>query len=195
VNHDVLCRPVDDLASLLDRCGQGDQQAFAQLYDATAPRAYGVALRVVRDHKLAEDITQEAYLELWRGCRRYDRARGSAIGWLMTIVHRRAVDRVRSAQATTRREETYLQRELATAELDTTSAAVVTLVEARRVRAALALLSPAQQQAISLAYFEGLTHNQVAATLGAPLGTVKSRIRDGLLRLREALDSLPAHGY
>jgi RNA polymerase sigma-70 factor, ECF subfamily len=93
-----------------------------RLYDATAPRAYGVALRVVRDQKLAEDVTQEAYLELWREFRRYDSARRCAMGLLLTIVHRRAVDRLRSAPATTRREEAYFRREQATPELDTTSA-------------------------------------------------------------------------
>ena len=122
MSHDVFCRPADDLASLLDRCGQGDEEAFTRLYDATAPRAYGVALRVVRDQKLAEDVTQEAYLELWRESRRYDSARRSAMGLLLTIVHRRAVDRLRSAQSTTRREEAYFRREQATPELDTTSA-------------------------------------------------------------------------
>ena len=122
MSHDVFCRPADDLASLLDRCGQGDEEAFTRLYDPTAPRAYGVALRVVRDQKLAEDVTQEAYLELWRESRRYDSARRSAMGLLLTIVHRRAVDRLRSAQATTRREEAYFRREQATPELDTTSA-------------------------------------------------------------------------
>ena len=98
MSHDVLCRPADDLASLLDRCGRGDEEAFTRLYDATAPRAYGVALRVVRNQKLAEDVTQEAYLELWRESRRYDSARRSAMGLLLTIVHRRAVDRLRSAR-------------------------------------------------------------------------------------------------
>jgi RNA polymerase sigma-70 factor, ECF subfamily len=190
VNHEVLWRPTDDLATLLNRCGQGDEEAFVRLYDATAPRAYGLALRVVRDRQLAEDVTQEAYVELWRQSQRYDRARGSAISWLLTIVHRRAVDRIRSAEATTRREEAYFRREQATPEPDITSATALTSLEAHRARAALALLSPAQRQAISLAYFEGLTHVEVAAAVGAPLGTIKFRIRNGLLRLREALDSV-----
>lgn len=183
------CHTADDLAGILDRCAQGDEQAFAQLYDATAARAHGLALRVLRDAGLAEEVTQEAYLEVWRLSERYDRARGSVLAWLLTLVHRRAVDRVRSTQASVRRDEAHLRRSLAGTDVDTTSVTALASLEARQVRAAMALLHPAQRHAISLAYFQGLTYVEVAELVGAPLGTVKSRIRSGLLTLRSALET------
>lgn len=175
-----------DLAELLKLASRGDEAAFAQLYDATAARAFGLAIRVVRDPAQAEEVTQEAYLEIWRTSARFDPARGSAVSWLLTIVHRKAVDRVRSAEATTRRDTKYHQHNQPV-EHDTTAEAVHASLEARRVRGALGTLTAVQRQALELAYFGGYTHTEVASMLDLPVGTAKTRIRDGLIRLRDAM--------
>jgi RNA polymerase sigma-70 factor (ECF subfamily) len=173
-----------DLAALLRQSARGDEQAFAALYDATAARAYGLAVRVVRDPSQAEEVTQEAFLELWRTASRFDPDRGSAISWVLTLVHRKAVDRVRSAEAATRRDTTY-QREQQEVDHDQTAETAHASLEARRVRAAMDQLTPVQREAIELSYFGGYTHTEVATLLGLPLGTAKTRIRDGLIRLRD----------
>jgi len=156
------------------------------LYDATASRVHGLVLRVVRDPAQAEEVTQEAFLEIWRTASRFDPERGSALAWLMTIAHRKAVDRVRSAEATSRRETTY-QQQNQTIDHDTTADAAQASLEAHRVRAALAHLTDVQREAIQLAYFGGYTHTEVAALLDLPVGTAKTRIRDGLIRLRDTI--------
>jgi RNA polymerase sigma-70 factor (ECF subfamily) len=174
------------LAELLQRSARGDRAAFAELYDATAARVHGLAVRVVRDPAQAEEVTQEAFLEIWRTASRYDAARGSAVSWLLTIAHRKAVDRVRSAEAASRRESTYhLQNQ--TVDVDTTAEAATASLEARRVRTALGALTEIQREAIELAYFGGYTHTEVATLLDLPVGTAKTRIRDGLIRLRDTI--------
>jgi RNA polymerase sigma-70 factor, ECF subfamily len=175
-----------DLAGLLQRSARGDEAAFAELYDATSARVYGLALRVVRDPAQSQEVTQEAYLEIWRTSSRYDPARGSAISWMMTIVHRKAVDRVRSAEAASRRETAYHDTHR-TIDHDATADAAESSFEARRVRTALAGLTAVQREALTLAYFGGYTHTEVAQLLDLPVGTAKTRIRDGLIRLRDAL--------
>lgn len=174
------------LAELLQRSARGDRAAFAELYDATAARVHGLAVRVVRDPAQAEEVTQEAFLEIWRTASRFDAARGSAVSWLLTIAHRKAVDRVRSAEAASRRESTYhLQNQ--TVDVDTTAEAATASLEARRVRTALGALTEVQREAIELAYFGGYTHTEVATLLDLPVGTAKTRIRDGLIRLRDTI--------
>lgn len=175
-----------DLADLLKRAGRADEAAFALLYDATAARVYGMALRVVRDPAQAEEVTQEAYLEIWRTASRFDPDRGSALGWLLTITHRTAVDRVRSADASTRRDTSY-HHQNQPVEHDSTSEAAQASLEAHRVRSAMAALTEVQREAVGLAYFGGYTHTEVAKMLDLPVGTAKTRIRDGLIRLRDAL--------
>ncbi|MCB0894913.1 MAG: ECF RNA polymerase sigma factor SigK [Nocardioides sp.] len=175
-----------DLVDLLRRCGRGDEGAFAQLYDATAPRIHGLAVRVVRDPAQAEEVTQEAFLDIWRTAGRYDPDRGSPLSWLLTITHRKAVDRVRAAEAATRRDITYHQRNQPV-EHDSTAEAAHASLEAHRVRGALAHLTEVQREAVSLAYLGGYTHTEVATMLDLPVGTAKTRIRDGLIRLRDAL--------
>ena len=179
------------LGQLLRRSARGDQAAFAKLYDATAARVHGLVLRVVRDPAQADEATQEAFLEIWRTASRFDPDRGSAIGWLLTIGHRRAVDRVRSAEATGRRDTTYNERNQPVAHDSTnddpTAQAASTALEARRVRQAMTTLTEVQREAIELAYFGGYTHTEVATMLDLPLGTAKTRIRDGLIRLRDAM--------
>ena len=174
------------LAGLLRQSARGDEQAFAALYDATSARVHGLVLRVVRDPAQAQEVTQEAYLETWRTAGRFDEGLGSAMSWLMTIAHRKAVDRVRSAEASSRRDTAYHDTN-ATVDHDSTADAAEASFEARRVRNALAGLTIVQREAITLAYFGGYTHTEVATLLDLPVGTAKTRIRDGLIRLRDAL--------
>lgn len=174
------------LGELIARSSRGDETAFAALYDATSARAYGMALRVVRNPAHAEEVVQEAYLDAWRTSSRFDPARGSAMGWLLTIVHRKAVDRVRSAEASSNRDATY-HRESQTVEHDQTAEAAHSSLEAQRVRGAVATLTEVQREALELAYFGGYTHTEVATMLDVPVGTAKTRIRDGLIRLRDAM--------
>ena len=178
--------PATDLSSLLGRCARGDEQAFAALYDETVRRVHGLVLRVVRDPAQAEEVTQEVYLQAWRTASRYDESKGSALAWLMTLAHRRAVDRVRAAEASSRQDTTYHQRTHVVPH-DTTAEAAETSMEARRVRTALAELTTVQREALELAYFGGYTHTEVATMLDLPVGTAKTRIRDGLIRLRDAM--------
>jgi RNA polymerase sigma-70 factor (ECF subfamily) len=178
--------PAPDLAELLRLSSRGDQAAFARLYDATAPRVLGLAVRVVRDPAQAEEVTQEAYLEVWRTAARFDPGRGSPLGWMLTIVHRKAVDRVRAAEASARRDRAYHDRNQPV-DHDSTAEAAQASLDAHRVRGALAHLTEVQREAVSLAYLGGYTHTEVATMLDLPVGTAKTRIRDGLIRLRDAL--------
>jgi len=175
-----------DLAALLKQAARGDRGAFAAVYDATAARVHGLVLRVVRDRAQAEEVTQEVFLEVWRQSSRFDPALGSALAWLMTIAHRKAVDRVRSADSAARRDQTYHQANQMP-DHDVTAEAAQASLEARRVRAAVRDLTDVQREAIELAYFGGYTHTEVAALLDLPLGTAKTRIRDGLIRLRDTI--------
>lgn len=174
------------LAELLTRSGRGDEAAFAELYDAMARRLHGLVLRVVRDPPQSEEVTQEAMVEIWRQASRYDRNLGSPTSWMMTIAHRRAVDRVRSAEASTRRDVAYYEQNQQIAHDETAESASRNL-EGARVRQALTSLTETQRGAVQLAYFGGYTHTEVAGLLNIPLGTAKTRIRDGLIRLRDAL--------
>lgn len=176
----------EHLAVLLQRCGRGDEAAFAELYDAVAPRVLGLVVRVVRDRSQSEEVTQEVLLEVWRHSARFDADQGSATSWILTIAHRRAVDRVRSAEAGSRRESTYHQHTHEPAH-DATAEAAHASLEARRVRQALQSLTEVQREALELAYFGGYTHTEVAALLDLPVGTAKTRIRDGLIRLRDTM--------
>jgi RNA polymerase sigma-70 factor, ECF subfamily len=177
---------VPDLGDLLRRSARADEAAFARLYDATAARLHGLAVRVVRDPAQAEEVTQESFLEIWRTASRFDPDRGSALAWMLTITHRKAVDRVRSAEASTRRDTSYHQQNQPI-DHDATSEAAQASMEARRVRGAMSSLTEVQREAVGLAYLGGYTHTEVATMLDLPLGTAKTRIRDGLIRLRDAL--------
>ncbi|MGE0819046.1 MAG: ECF RNA polymerase sigma factor SigK [Candidatus Nanopelagicales bacterium] len=176
----------DPLAALLARSSRGDESAFAELYDLTAGKAFGLARRVVRDPAQAEEVAQEAYLEIWRQSARFDPARGSALAWMLTIVHRRAVDRVRSAESAQARDRRYAAIGDGPAYDEVEEAATATLDRAR-VRRALETLTDVQREAVTLAYYGGYTHREVSDLLGVPLGTVKTRMRDGLIRLRDTL--------
>jgi len=175
-----------ELAELLRRSALGDETAFAALYDATSRRLFGLVLRIVRDHAMSEEVTQEVYLDVWRHCTRFDPERGSAISWLMTIAHRTAVDRVRASEASRRRDNAHAATHQ-DVEFDTTAESGQATLEAQRVRRALTTLTDAQRSAVELAYLGGYTHTEVARLLDLPLGTAKTRIRDGLIRLRDTL--------
>jgi RNA polymerase sigma-70 factor (ECF subfamily) len=175
----------DDLAGAMVRAGQGDQDAFATVYDATSSRVFGLIVRVVRDRDLAAEVSQEVYLDAWRQAGGFDPERGSVPGWLLTLAHRKAVDRVRSVVRAQGRDQRYADQE--PLEAPPSSEPVVARDEQRRVRSALTALPEAQREALTLAYYDGCTHQQVSARLGVPLGTVKTRIRDGMQRLRRQL--------
>lgn len=172
------------LEDLLRRASRGEEQAFAGLYDATAARVHGLVLRVVRDPAVAQEVTQEAFVEVWRQSARFTPGQGSALGWMLTIAHRRAVDRVRSVEAARRRDEAWHSGTHET-EHDVTAEQATSSLEARRVRAAMDQLTETQREAVRLAFFGGYSHREVATMLGLPLGTAKTRIRDGLIRLRD----------
>lgn len=175
-----------DLAADLRAASRGDQQAFARVYDATSSKMYGLVLRVLRNPAMAEEVTQECYLEIWRLAARYEAERGSALAWMLTIGHRRAVDRVRAVEASDRRDVHY-EQSARMVDHDSTAEAAESRMEAHRVRAALQGLTESQREALELAYFGGYTHTEVAAMLDLPLGTAKTRIRDGLIRLRDTM--------
>ncbi len=173
------------LGELLRMVARGDADAFSRLYDLVAPEVYGLVLRVVRDPAQAEEVAQEVLVEVWRSAARFDPSRGKASTWILTIAHRRAIDRVRSEQAARDRTERVGRPEAIAPE--PVSEAVVGRLDQLRVQAAMASLTDLQRQSIELAYYSGRSHSEIAALLDVPLGTVKTRIRDGLIRLRDTL--------
>ncbi len=189
----MRARPVDIAADLNDptgdllrRAGRGDQSAFAELYDALSPLVYGVVLKVVRDPSQAEEVAQEVFVELWRLAARFDGTKGSAKTWAATLAHRRAIDRVRSEQASRVRQDRDANQTVRP-ERDAVASEVEASFEQVRVRRALTQLSELQREAVELAYFGGHTYREVAVLLNVAEGTVKSRIRDGMIRLRDEL--------
>ena len=171
---------------LLGRVGRGDRAAFGELYDATSPRLFGLVRRLVVDPAQAEEVTQDVYLEIWQNAARFDSAKGNGIAWMFTIAHRRAVDRIRSAQAARDRDLRIGARDL-DVPVDTVAEAAETSIEHERVQGALRELSDLQRECVALAYYGGLTQSEIAERLHVPLGTVKTRLRDGMIRLRTAL--------
>lgn len=174
-----------DPAKWLARVARGDQQAFENVYDQFAGPVYGLVRRVLRDPAQSEEVTQEVLLEVWRTAARFDQARGSAASWVMTIAHRRAIDRVRSESSATAREQKLALGPVAG---DDVAELVETEFDRQRVRRCLAALTPLQSEAVKLAYYGGYSYPQVAELLGVPLGTIKTRIRDGLIRLRDCME-------
>jgi len=177
-----------DLDVLLRRVAHRDAEAFAALYDVTRSRVYGMVARVLRDRGYSEETTQDVYLQVWRTAESYDPASGSALAWLLTLAHRRAVDRVRAEQAASQRDSRYGTATMERA-TDQVSDAVISGEERRRVTECMAGLTELQRECIELAYYRGLTYVQVSERLSANLATVKSRMRDGLRSLRNCLDA------
>jgi RNA polymerase sigma-70 factor (ECF subfamily) len=174
------------LVELVHRSAEGDQDAFAELYDKTSGRIYGIVWRVLRSADHAAEVTQEVYTEVWRQATRFDAAKGSPLAWIATMAHRRAVDRVRSVTREVARDENYAVSGT-TREVDHVWEGVEQRMEAQRVRKGMESLTPIQREALTLAYFGGFTQTEIATRLQLPLGTVKTRVRDGLIRLRDAL--------
>ena len=174
-----------DVDVLLGRVARGDSAAFESLYDELSSAVFGLARRVVRDPARAEDVTQEVFLEVWRKAARFDSALGKAKTWVMTIAHRRAVDAVRRSESQKRQDTKAAPDEVSH---DEPADAVIKTEEHGAVRDCMETLTDLQLESVRLAYFNGYTYNEVATLLDKPLPTIKTRMRDGLIRLRDCLE-------
>ncbi|MBE1491881.1 ECF RNA polymerase sigma factor SigK [Plantactinospora soyae] len=177
----------EDVDALLPAVARGDEAAFGRLYDLVAPRVYGLVRRVLRDPAQAEEVAQEVLVEVWRTATRFDPERGSATGWVCTIAHRRAVDRVRSEQASADRQRRAAAGVPTETPHDDVEEQATRRLEQQQVRRCLRDLTDLQRESITLAYYGGHTYREVAELLDTSLPTVKTRMRDGLIRLRDCL--------
>jgi len=177
---------LDPLVDMIKRAASGHESAFAEFYSATGARVYGLVNRVLRNSALSAEVTQDVFVELWTQADRYDQRMGSVMGWVLTIAHRRAVDRVRHEERSRCRDTRYF-RDNPQMTTDDVSDHVERRLAADHVRHALGYLTDRQRQAVQLAYFDGYSNLEVASLLGVPVPTVKTRIRDGLIRLRFVL--------
>ncbi|OZB86250.1 ECF RNA polymerase sigma factor SigK [Microbacterium sp. 13-71-7] len=173
----------DPASALLLRIAGGDQAAFADLYDLLSSRVFGLILRVLVNRSQSEEVLQEVFLEIWQTAARFTAERGRGRTWILTIAHRRAIDRVRSSQASGDRDVRAGARDLDVAH-DSVAEQAELSIEAERVTQALGTLPEAQREALVLAYYGGYSQSEIATITGSPLGTVKTRMRDGLTRLR-----------
>ena len=173
-----------DLAARLRLVARGDADAFDAVYDQVGPSVFGIVRRVVRDLAQSEEVTQEVLLEVWRNAAKFDPGRGSATAWVMMLAHRRAIDRVRSVQKESERER---RTAVADVPFDEVAEAVESSLEHERVRRCLRSLTELQRESVTLAYYGGYTYREVASLLGVPPGTIKTRMRDALVRLRDCL--------
>ena len=172
----------DPESVLLARVATGDSEAFEHLYGLMSARVFGLVLRILRDRHQAEEVAQEVFLETWRYAARFQSARGSAVGWILSIAHSRAIDRVRAAQASTVRDMRVGIRDLDI--VDSPEELVAARLEHRVVERALAALPEAQRTAVILTHLLGHTQAEAAELLDVPLGTIKTRVREGLLGMR-----------
>jgi RNA polymerase sigma-70 factor (ECF subfamily) len=174
-----------DVDLLLGRVARGDAQAFEKLYDELSAVVFGLARRVVRDPARAEDVTQEVFLEVWRKAARFDSSLGKAKTWVLTIAHRRAVDAVRRSESQKRQDQRATPEEVSH---DQPADMLIQTEEHGAVRRCMETLTDLQLESVRLAYFNGYTYNEVATLLDKPLPTIKTRMRDGLIRLRDCLE-------
>jgi RNA polymerase sigma-70 factor (ECF subfamily) len=179
---------VEDLSieSLLREVADGSRAAFAEMYDRISSRVLGLVIRVLRDRAQSEEVTQEVFLEIWQSASKFDQNRGSGMAWVLTMAHRRAIDRIRSAQKSHERDLKIGIRDMER-EFDGVAESVEIRLENERVKVAMARLTPLQREAVILAYYGGYSHSEMSQILGIPLGTVKTRLRDGMIRLRDEL--------
>lgn len=178
--------PATRQQALLEAVATGDRGAFSELYDEMAPRVLGLVKRLLIDHSQSEEVTQEIFLEIWQTASRFDPNKGGASTWILTMTHRRAVDRVRASQSSRDRDVKVGIRDL-DADYDHVAESVETTVEHERVVKAMARLTELQREAITLSYYGGYSNSDVATILSVPIGTIKTRIRDGMIRLRDEL--------
>ncbi|CAN5188984.1 sigma-70 family RNA polymerase sigma factor [soil metagenome] len=178
--------PAASQQQLLERVATGDQGAFATLYDQVAPRVFGLIRRILRDQAQSEEVTQEVFLEIWQTAPRFDPKKGGASTWILTMAHRRAVDRVRASQSSRDRDTRIGIRDY-NPDYDNVAETIEVRIEHERVEKAMTRLTELQRQAVSLAYYGGYSHSEVAEMLSVPIGTVKTRLRDGMIRLRDEL--------
>ncbi|GAA1182801.1 sigma-70 family RNA polymerase sigma factor [Nesterenkonia xinjiangensis] len=176
----------DPCGELLVRTAAGDTRAFEELFRSQGSVLLAVILRIVRSRALAEEVLQDVFAEVWEDCTRFESSRGSGRAWLVTISRRRAIDRVRSVSAQRVRDTAHGERQLHETAPDVQHEALENIESARAARAVKGLPEE-QARAIALAYYRGMTHVEIADHLGVPLGTVKTRIRDGMRRLRSSL--------
>ena len=181
----ALGRP-ERLEDLLVKVAKGDQDVFAAVYDRISAPVYGLVRRVLRDASQSEEVTQEVLLAVWRAAARFDENQGSGMAWVMTMAHRRAVDRVRSEQATADRHHRFGAQEVEP-DYDSVAESVETRLDQEAVRRCLDALTDLQRESVTLAYYQGMSYREVSEHLGLPLGTVKTRMRDGLIRMRDCL--------
>jgi RNA polymerase sigma-70 factor (ECF subfamily) len=184
--HDWIGAVTSDLEALLGRVARQDVEAFAAFYDRTRARVYGLVTRVLRDPGYSEETTQDVYLQVWRTAAAFDARSGSALAWLLTLAHRRAVDRVRAEQAASTRDSRYGAANVEPA-TDVVADSAILSDERRQVAECLGALTDVQRECIQLAYYDGLTYVQVSERLSANLATIKSRMRDALRGLRNCL--------
>lgn len=176
----------DHVALLLAQISEGDQGAFAQLYDMLSSRVFGLILRVLVDRSQSEEVLQEVFLEVWQSAGRFAPNKGQGRTWVLTIAHRRAVDRVRASQSSADRDVRVGMRDLGVSH-DSVAEQVELSIEGGKVVAALATLPEPQREALVLSYYGGYSQSEIAVLIGAPLGTIKTRMRDGLSRLRSEM--------
>ncbi len=176
----------DSPEDLLTKVATGDRLAFSQLYDRLASRVFGLVKRLLRDHSQSEEVTQEIFFEIWQSATRYEPSKGGATSWILTMTHRRAVDRIRASQASRDRDTRIGIRDWQPG-VDSVAESVEIRVENERVKQALTRLTDLQRQAVTLAYYGGFSHSEVAEMLSVPIGTVKTRLRDGMIRLRDEM--------
>ncbi|MCP9473221.1 MAG: sigma-70 family RNA polymerase sigma factor [Nitrospira sp.] len=174
-------------ADLIALTAQGDQAALAALYDRTSPQVFGFVLKILKNREVAEEVTLDVYTQVWRRAHTYDQARSAPGAWLMMLARTRAIDRFRAGAAEHGRLESLDAAELFASDGDTPEQDMAGQERRRFVRQALATLTEEQRGAIALAYFYGLSQSEIAEHLRLPLGTVKTRIRLGMIKLREAL--------